>query len=47
MADLPTELEFMQGKDTRASRSTEGSALAKDLTHMMHDVSGDTDGGLL
>ena len=39
MADLPTEQEFMQGQDTRASRSTEGSALAKGLTQMKHDVS--------
>ena len=39
MADLPTEQEFMQGQDTRASRSTEGSALAKGLTQIKHDVS--------
>ena len=39
MADLPTEQEFMQGQDTRASRSTEGSALAKGLTQMKHDAS--------
>ena len=40
MADLPTEQEFMQGQDTRAPRSTEGSALAKGLTQMKHDVAG-------
>ena len=38
MADLPTEQEFMQGQDISASRSTEGSALAKGLPQTKHDV---------
>jgi hypothetical protein len=32
MINLPTELEFMQGKHTRASQSTEGNALAMKQT---------------
>ncbi|WP_156928911.1 hypothetical protein [Bradyrhizobium sp. th.b2] len=39
MADLPTEQEFMQEKDTRASRSTEGSTLANGVSQMKHDAS--------